>query len=204
MTDHPRRLACHRTSSRDRTASSRRSRMLGGAARLALYHGHQQHCHRLLLCRRRVSVLRACRRSRAADAPAARRPGQHLPRAGDLQPAVHDARHRDDVPVRRAGRGGDGHPAAAEHARRTRSAFPAPFRLRVLGLPLRRSHLLRQLFFDLAPSGGWFMYPPLTTRTTRLGSTKISGCSASASSKSPRSPARSSSSSECCARAHRV
>ena len=58
------------------------------------------------------------------------------------------------------------------------------------------------LFFDLAPSGGWFMYPPLTSaQLFARTSAPISGCSASASSRSRRSPARSRSSSACCARA---
>ena len=58
------------------------------------------------------------------------------------------------------------------------------------------------LFFDLAPSGGWFMYPPLTgAQYLARASAPTSGCSASASSRSRRSPARSRSSSACCARA---
>ena len=60
------------------------------------------------------------------------------------------------------------------------------------------------IFVGLAPDGGWFMYPPLTCRSLiRRGSTPISGCSGSASSRSARSPARSRSSSACCARARR-
>jgi cytochrome c oxidase subunit I+III len=49
------------------------------------------------------------------------------------------------------------------------------------------------LFVGLAPNGGWFMYPPASTPT--------SGCSASASSRFRRSPARSRSSWACCAHA---
>ena len=60
------------------------------------------------------------------------------------------------------------------------------------------------LFFGLAPDGGWFMYPPLTSTPIRPASTPTSGCSASASSRSPRSPARSRSSSACCAPARRA
>ena len=41
-------------------------------------------------------------------------PGQHLPRRGDLQPALHDARHDDDVPLRHpVHRGARELPAAA-------------------------------------------------------------------------------------------
>ena len=63
--------------------------------------------------------------------------------AGDLQPGLHHARHRDDVPVRRAGRRGDGRPAAAADARRARPALPATRRFRLLGLSRRRPGLLR-------------------------------------------------------------
>ena len=62
--------------------------------------------------------------------------------AGDLQPGLHDARHGDDVPVRRAGgRGARGLPAA-EHARRARPAVSAPVGLRLLGLRDRRPGVL--------------------------------------------------------------
>ena len=58
------------------------------------------------------------------------------------------------------------------------------------------------IFFGLAPDGGWFMYPPLTSsKRTRRESTRTCGCSASASSRSRRSRARSRSSSAYCARA---
>ena len=49
-----------------------------------------------------LRVLPAGRRRGAADAPAARGAEQHAGHARDLQPAVHDARHDDDLPVRRA------------------------------------------------------------------------------------------------------
>ena len=134
---------------------------------------------------------------------AARGAEQHVPQPGDLQPDLHDARHGDDVPVRRAGGRGDGHPAAAADARRARPAVPAARRLRVLGLFRRRARSSSaRLFFDLAPTGGWFMYPPLTSaQYLARASARTSGCSASASSRSRRSPARSRSSSACCARA---
>ena len=49
------------------------------------------------------------------------------------------------------------------------------------------------LFFGVAPDGGWFMYPPLTEHgVLARRSAPTGGCSASASSRSRRSPARSS------------
>ena len=51
------------------------------------------------------------------------------------------------------------------------------------------------IFFDAAPDGGWFMYPPLATDEAAPASAPTSGCSACPSSRSPRSPPRSSSSS---------
>ena len=60
------------------------------------------------------------------------------------------------------------------------------------------------LFFGVAPDGGWFMYPPLTSYEYSPACARTSGCSASASSRSPPSPARSKSSSASCARARRA
>ena len=51
------------------------------------------------------------------------------------------------------------------------------------------------IFFDAAPSSGWFMYPPLATDEEYPASAPTSGCSASPSSRSRRSPRRSNSSS---------
>ena len=49
------------------------------------------------------------------------------------------------------------------------------------------------IFFDAAPSGGWFMYPPLTTDARAVrASAPTSGCWGSPSSRSPRSRPRSS------------
>ena len=48
------------------------------------------------------------------------------------------------------------------------------------------------IFFGVAPDGGWFMYPPLTGKEHSPGSAPTAGCSASASSRSRPSPARSS------------
>ncbi len=71
-------------------------------------------------------------------------PEQRLDRAEPLQPALHDARHGHDVPLRRAGGRSDGRAAAAEHAGRARSAVSAAFRVCVLGLRDRRPRVLRQ------------------------------------------------------------
>lgn len=51
------------------------------------------------------------------------------------------------------------------------------------------------IFYDLAPKGGWFMYPPLTLTEYSRATTPISGCSASASSRYRPLPVRSRSSS---------
>ena len=59
-----------------------------------------------------------------------------------LQPALHHARHGDDVPVRGAGRGGGGRLPAARHAGRARPALSAAVGLRLLGLRDRRPGLL--------------------------------------------------------------
>ena len=65
--------------------------------------------------------------------------GQHLARPRPLQPDLHDARHDDDVPVRRAGDEAIGVylvPLMVGHAQRR---VPAPERLRLLDLPVRRA-----------------------------------------------------------------
>ena len=71
-------------------------------------------------------------------------PENDLVGARHLQPALHHARHGDDVPLRRAGGGGDGGLSAAQHAGGARPALPAPLGLRVLGLFRRRPGLLLQ------------------------------------------------------------
>ena len=178
---------------------------LAAAVGLARAHRRQQHLHRRLLRRHRVALLRAGRRARAADAHAARRAREHAGRPEPLQPALHDARHGDDVPVRRAGGRGDGRAAAAEHARRARPAVPAPVRLRVLGLLRRRAAFLLQHLLRRSRRRRLVHVPAAhDARRTRRASTPTSGCSASASSRSRRSPARSRSSSASCARARRA
>ena len=113
-----------------------------GAARRA--HRRQQHRRiGLLLHRRRAALLHARRRARAGDARAAGGPEQRPDRPRDLQPALHDARHGDDVPVRRAGGARRSRSISCPgDARRARPAVSAPVRLRVLGLRYRRAGVL--------------------------------------------------------------
>ena len=111
------------------------------ASRLA--RGDQPQVDRQALHRHRVRLLRRRRRARGGDAAAAGAPGQQPDRPRPLQPALHDARHDDDVPVRRAGDAGDvGLPRAA-HDRHAQRRLPAHERLRLLGLPVRRPDALR-------------------------------------------------------------
>ena len=67
------------------------------------------------------------------------RPESRPHRAGPLQPALHHARHDDDVPVRRAGRceAVARLPRAAD-GRHAQHRLPAPERLQLLDLPVRR------------------------------------------------------------------
>ena len=97
--------------------------------------------HRFLLHRRgvRLSSLRRGALALGMRVQLPRRCRNSCPQ--NLQPVLHDARHGDDVPLRRASGGGDGHPAAAADAGGARSAFracrPMPF-----GLSGRRGRLL--------------------------------------------------------------
>ena len=148
---------------RTRSARSR----VGTAKGLAHHLGRQQHRHRLLLCCDGGAVLPARRHSGAADAAPAGGAKQHVPQSGNLQPDLHDAWHRDDVPVRGAGCRGDGRPAAAADARRTRPPFPAAQCLRVLGLFRRRPHLLRHAVLR-SSALGWLVHVSAAHRPTIL------------------------------------
>jgi hypothetical protein len=57
---------------------------------------------------------------------------------GNLQPDLHDARHRDDVPLRHPADRGAGDLPPAQDARDPRPRLPAAHRLRLLVLRLRR------------------------------------------------------------------
>ena len=73
------------------------------------------------------------------------RPENDLLSAGPLQPALHHARHDDDVSVRRAGHGGGGDLPRAAHARHAQHRLPAAERLQLLDLSVRRRHAVRRL-----------------------------------------------------------
>ena len=114
-----------------------------GLRRLA--RGDQPQGDRQALHRHRVRLLRRRRPARRGDAAAARAARQPPHRPRSVQPALHDARHDDDVPVRRAGDAGDvGLPGAADD-RLAQRRLPAHERVRVLGLPVRRADALRRL-----------------------------------------------------------
>jgi len=80
---------------------------LAAATRLAPALGGQQHAHWPVLHRHRAVVRRARRRARSDVARTARGAGQHADQSSLLQPGLHDAWHRDDVPVRGTGGRGD-------------------------------------------------------------------------------------------------
>ena len=88
-------------------------------------------------------LLPAGRRRGAADADPARRAGQHVPDAREVQPDLHDARDDDDLPGRRPGVGGLRELPAAADDRRARRRLPAPERVVVLDVPVRRHRALR-------------------------------------------------------------
>ena len=88
-------------------------------------------------------LLRARRRRGAADADPARRAGQHVPDAREVQPDPHDARDDDDLPGRRAGLGGLRELPGAADDRRARRRLPAPERVVVLDVPVRRPGAVR-------------------------------------------------------------
>ncbi len=90
-----------------------------------------------------VRVLLPRRRRGAADAPAAGRAEQHADLAAGLQPAVHDARDDDDLPVRRADDGRPRELLRAVDDRRARHGLPAAERALLLAAARRRHRLLR-------------------------------------------------------------
>ena len=90
-----------------------------------------------------LRLLPARRRRGADDPPAAGRAGKHAGHAADLQPAVHDARHDDGLPVRRADHGGPGELLRAADDRRARHGLPAPERPLLLAAAGGRDRLLR-------------------------------------------------------------
>ncbi len=98
-----------------------------------------------------VRVLLPRRHRGADDPPAAGGAEQHAGHARNLQPAVHDARDDDGLPVRRADDGGPGELLPAADDRRARHGLPAPERALLLAAAGRRHRLLRLGL--LAPAG---------------------------------------------------
>ena len=148
-----------------RSAGGAAARSLGDADGLALLVGGQQHRRRPLVHRRDVRLLPVRRRARAADAhPARACPDNDFLSAELLQPGLHRARLGDDVSLRRS-----------RSSRRSRSCSCRRCSARATcrsrgsrrsGSGLRCSaafFLCGSIFFDAAPRGGWFMYPPLTS-----------------------------------------
>ena len=118
---------------------------------------------------------------------------QRLPLAGGLQPGLHDARLGDDVPRRRAVPRGGRDLLPAADAGRARPAVPAALGLRLLVLRDRRRDGLRQHLLPRRARRRLVHVPAAhQLRATRPASAPTSGCSASRSSRSPRSPPRSS------------
>ena len=69
--------------------------------------------------------------------------GEHVPLPREVQPALHDARHDDDLPGHRAGLGRIRELRGAADDRRARRRLPAHQRLVVLDVPVRRDRALR-------------------------------------------------------------
>ena len=138
---------------------------LGAAARAGgSITARQQHTCRRLLRRHGVPVLHPRRHPRAADAAAARacRSNTFLGQEAYNQIfTMHGTvmMFLFAVPVVEA----TGRAAAAADARRARPAVSAALApSRIWAYFVGGSASSARLFFDLAPSGGWFMYPPLT------------------------------------------
>ena len=131
------------------TESTRRSRRRRGDTGAAPAHKHQgllgldhhrrPQAHRHPLRRHRVHVLHVRRRRGAADPPAAGPAERHVPVGGPVQPALHHARHDDDLPRRHADLGGVLQLLRADHDRRARRRLPAPQRVQLLDVPVRRA-----------------------------------------------------------------
>ena len=112
-------------------------------------------------------LLRRRRRRGAAHAHAARaRRTSSVVGAGDLRPALHDARGDDDLLLHHPDddRRVRELPRAADD-RRARHGLPAAERAQLLALPRRRAlHLLELPARTQAPNAGWFDYVPLALK----------------------------------------
>ena len=80
-------------------------------------------------------------------------PEQHAGHPPGLQPALHDPRDHDGVPVRRADDGGPCQLLRAADDRRARHGIPAPERAVLLAAAGRRDRLLRVDLLEPAGSG---------------------------------------------------
>ena len=156
--------ARHRRGHLPRRGTSSTSSLGGRARHPGLLHHRRPQAHRHPLHRHRVRLLLrspACSRSfmRVQLGDAERRRADR----GDVQRALHDARHDDDLPVQHAG----ARRASATTSCRCRSAprhgVPAAQRVQLLDLPVRRaSSSTRASLVGHPPDGGWFAYVPLT------------------------------------------
>ena len=129
------------------------------------------------LHRHGLSLLSRRRRAGAAHAHPARLSRQQFPECRHLQSVLHDARHRDDVPVCGSDRRSVRRAAAAEHARRARHALPQTLILRVLVLRhRRRARFLQSVLQNCA--GRRLVHVPAAHRPAiiRPGSIRMSGC----------------------------
>ena len=119
--------------------------------------GGQSHRHRQALHDHRLRVLRDWRIAGDADPRPTGDTAFRLCRRVDLQPDLHDARHRDDVPVCHPDAGRRGHLFSAEDAGRARPGLSASHRTRLLVLS-----------FSAAPSSSSPCF--LVSRLTAAGS----------------------------------
>ena len=128
--------------------------------------------------------------------------GQHVPDAREVQPDLHHARDDDDLPGRRAGVGGLRELPAAADDRRARRRLPAPERVVVLDVPVRRPRALRVGVLHAARGRLVLLRAAVARSSTRRPTARTRGSTWSTSPACARSSARSTSSprSTTCAR----
>ena len=120
---------------------------------------------------------------------------KHFIDARRLQPALHDARHDDDLPRRRPDPGRLRQLPRAADDRRPRHGVPAAERALVLALPLRRHRPAALVLRERRRRARRLDELPAELRLLRKATARTSGSSRSTSSRSRRSRARSTSSS---------